>query len=607
MEDCSNDGNDGDDGDGVDIIIYDCDLDYLWSTGSTEGFITVKPDVTTEYSVIVTTQSGCSATAKQTVVVNANAPQTIYETICEGEVYEKYGLNETTTGVYPVTITEEDCSFTLNVDLTVNPAYHGKIVDVVCAGEHYHKHGLDFTLIQEGVFIDTLRFLRSTGCDSIVALEITVLPARETLLRDSICQYSHYKKHGFDTIPEIPGIMTLTQTLASAADCDSTVTLRLFVKPVNHNIISDETEQNSAYNRYNFNLPNVTKDTVVVRNLTSELGCDSTVTLNLKVNSTSQPPCEVYRDTILHSMCEGENYDFNGKILNESGTYSDTIKSISVDCDSIITTLHLTVNPIVSTTINDEVNQNDTYNRYNFNLPNVTQDTVVVRNLTSELGCDSTVTLNLKVNIISNPPCFVYGETIRHAMCEGESYDFNGNILYESGTYSDTIPSISADCDSIITLRLTVNPDYYNVISDEVNQNDTYNRYNFNLPNVSRDTVVIRDFTTVFGCDSTVTLLLTVRITIPKPDDTVTEEMIIPNIITPHDRNGFNDTFMTPRGDRPGYKVEIYNRYSQKVYEGENGWDGTYRGKLAEPGTYYYRLFMKDGTILKGTVEVAKL
>jgi len=63
---------------------------------------------------------------------------------------------------------------------------------------------------------------------------------------------------------------------------------------------------------------------------------------------------------------------------------------------------------------------------------------------------------------------------------------------------------------------------------------------------------------------------------------------------------------MTSRDDRPGYKVEIYNRYKQKVYEGENGWDGTYRGKLAEPGTYFYRLFMKDGRILKGTVEVVK-
>lgn len=74
----------------------------------------------------------------------------------------------------------------------------------------------------------------------------------------------------------------------------------------------------------------------------------------------------------------------------------------------------------------------------------------------------------------------------------------------------------------------------------------------------------------------------------------------IPNIITPHNGNKKNNLFM------PGYMVEVYNRYQQLVYEGENGWDGTYRGKLAEPGTYYYRVFMRDGRIFKGSLEVAK-
>gem|GEM_PF-1937856 len=81
---------------------------------------------------------------------------------------------------------------------------------------------------------------------------------------------------------------------------------------------------------------------------------------------------------------------------------------------------------------------------------------------------------------------------------------------------------------------------------------------------------------------------------------------MIPDIITPYNQNGLNDTFMTPRDGKPGYRVEIYNRYQQKVFEGDNGWDGTYRGQLAEPGTYFFRIFMKDGRVLKGPLEVAK-
>jgi hypothetical protein len=80
----------------------------------------------------------------------------------------------------------------------------------------------------------------------------------------------------------------------------------------------------------------------------------------------------------------------------------------------------------------------------------------------------------------------------------------------------------------------------------------------------------------------------------------------IPNIITPYNPDSPNCCFMMAKGNRPGYHVEIYNRDMQKVFEGDNGWNGTYRGSLAEPGTYFYRIFKKDGKIEKGTLEVVK-
>lgn len=74
----------------------------------------------------------------------------------------------------------------------------------------------------------------------------------------------------------------------------------------------------------------------------------------------------------------------------------------------------------------------------------------------------------------------------------------------------------------------------------------------------------------------------------------------IPNAFTPDNGNAKNDVFMR------GYMVQIFNRYQQVVYEGKDGWDGTYRGQLAEPGTYFYRLIKKDGRVLKGTIELTK-
>jgi gliding motility-associated-like protein len=75
----------------------------------------------------------------------------------------------------------------------------------------------------------------------------------------------------------------------------------------------------------------------------------------------------------------------------------------------------------------------------------------------------------------------------------------------------------------------------------------------------------------------------------------------LPTAITPYVKDGMNDEFM------PGYSVRIFNRYGQMLFEGEDGWDGTYRGMMADPGVYYYEVTMKNGVVNKGTVEVVKI
>lgn len=84
----------------------------------------------------------------------------------------------------------------------------------------------------------------------------------------------------------------------------------------------------------------------------------------------------------------------------------------------------------------------------------------------------------------------------------------------------------------------------------------------------------------------------------------VTVGVKIPNLITPYNdgMESANNTFLVGCG----FPVEIYNRYHQTIFVGEDGWDGTYRGQLAEPGTYYYRVKMPNGEWVKGTLEVAK-
>jgi len=53
------------------------------------------------------------------------------------------------------------------------------------------------------------------------------------------------------------------------------------------------------------------------------------------------------------------------------------------------------------------------------------------------------------------------------------------------------------------------------------------------------------------------------------------------NTFTPNG-DGINDVFM------PGWNLKVYNRNGILVFEGNQGWDGKYKGQLVSKDTYYY-------------------
>ncbi|MBO7636343.1 MAG: gliding motility-associated C-terminal domain-containing protein, partial [Paludibacteraceae bacterium] len=75
----------------------------------------------------------------------------------------------------------------------------------------------------------------------------------------------------------------------------------------------------------------------------------------------------------------------------------------------------------------------------------------------------------------------------------------------------------------------------------------------------------------------------------------------IPTAFTPYDKEGLNDIFMER------HHVVIYDRYGQKAFEGNNGWDGTHKGRMADPGVYYYQVLMGDGSLRTGSIEIINL
>ena len=87
---------------------------------------------------------------------------------------------------------------------------------------------------------------------------------------------------------------------------------------------------------------------------------------------------------------------------------------------------------------------------YIYNGQSYTQSGTYTVVLTSQQGCDSTITLNLVIQVPA-------ATTVNASVCFDSTYNFNGTILSVAGTYYDTLTT-SAGCDSVVILNLNVSP-----------------------------------------------------------------------------------------------------------------------------------------------------
>lgn len=165
----------------------------------------------------------------------------------------------------------------------------------LCPGQSIYFGGEYLTA--EGLYWDTLSTVH--GCDSIVSLRITMLPAPvTTLVDDEICFGDDYTDNGFnlssDSLAAIlsPGwsmqsdsVLYLDNYVENRDGCYDTTRLTLTVHP-SFEMVTDAVVCQSDLPYVYLGSP-FFEDTVVVRTLHAISGCDSTLVLNLTVNPAS--------------------------------------------------------------------------------------------------------------------------------------------------------------------------------------------------------------------------------------------------------------------------------------------------------------------------------
>ncbi len=124
--------------------------------------------------------------------------------------------------------------------------------------------------------------------------------------------------------------------------------------------------------------------------------------------------------------------------------------------------------------------------------------------LTSAAACSNNTALSNKIYITINKPTV---STTNASICAGGSYTFNGTNYTTTGTYIAHLVN-SKGCDSAATLVLSVKKTSTSTTSISINLGGSYT---FNGTSYTTSGTYIAHLTNSVGCDSTVTLLLTVN------------------------------------------------------------------------------------------------
>ena len=380
----------------------------------------------------------------------------------------------------------------------------------------------------------------------------------DTTINATINAGETYTEFGFDVNEE----GTYTRILITEDGCDSIVTLSLSIIPVFNTELSATICQGQTYTENGFNVSEAGTYTQI---LTASNGFDSIVTLSLNV-------LPIFNTELYATICQGQVYNENGFNVSEAGVYTQTLTSVN-GCDSIVT-LSLNVNPTFNTELSANICQGQVYNENGFN---VSEAGVYTQTLTSANGCDSIVTLTLNVN-----PTF--NTELSATICEGQVYNEQGFNVSEAGVYTQTLQTING-CDSVVTLTVSVNPTFDTTINATINAGETYAEYGFNE---SEAGTYVQNLQTEFGCDSTITLVLSVNSSLLDVEQT--EISFYPN---PTDSKVIFSQMIE--------KIEVIDLTGKTIFTFTNA--KTINIESLPSGAYYLRLTNNDKAIMRKVIK----
>lgn len=431
-------------------------------------------------------------------VLKVNLMPTVQQTsltICEGETYPNQDW--TTTGRYNYQTSVGACEITVWVDLSVAQPKETFISQEISYGECY-----DFgpnTLCQTGEY--ELRYLSAEGCDSTVYINLVVEELLiDTLPSVSVCSGESYSPIGFDTTLTESG---LYQFYGETSEGRPTLSILDF--QVKGKIITNLEKFTCEGTPFIHDGQILEESKVYEFNYTAFDGCDSLVLIDLTIGAVTT--------TNLNETINSDAFIVIGNnVVNLEGSYEFVFTS-SVGCDSIVQlNLAIAGTPdslmIEDATLEEEVcsgivTRNICLKDLPFEIgPNTFwQGGIFELTYLAPDGCTNDFDLDLTVERKIT--------SLKEKICEGSSYTMNGVNYTQTGIYADTLIGVTGNnCDSIIYLDLTIMFPKETSVAKSICWGEPLM---INGDFVTESGTYIERFRTTEGCDSLVTINLTVE------------------------------------------------------------------------------------------------
>ena len=394
--------------------------------------------------------------------------------------------------------------------LTIHQPVATSFFDTACSS--YTWNNVEYTA--SGAYTHTLSNV--AGCDSTVTLRLTIKQPVTSTFNAVACDSYQWN----DSVYTEGG--AYRQTFTAANGCDSVVTLILTM----HYSTTGDTVATACESFDWYEHTGITASTEALTHVFNTVyGCDSTVTLHLTVNHATTG------DTTAVAC---ESFEWYGVTYTETPAVAPTHVYTNVaGCDSTVT-LHLTINH--STTGDTTAVACESFDWYEHT--GITASTEELTHVfASVAGCDSTVTLHLTINHATT------GDTTAMAC---ESFEWYGVTYTETPAVAPTHVFTAANgCDSTVTLHLTIN---HATTGDTIARAcDSFDWYEHTGITASTEALT-HVFTSVYGCDSTVTLHLTVNYSTESSFDTMAYGSYVWNNETYTTSGTYEQTLATVNG-----------------------------------------------------------